>query len=147
VESLAQEVRSLSRRVFQGNTLWRERRNSVHHYNIDYRIHRLFLDSDLQYSCAYFENSDASLDDAQLAKKRHIATKLLLRPGLKVLDIGSGWGGLGLDLAQNSKVSVVGVGMRSHAGVATKMFQTMATEGINIQMISTSEIKISVVIL
>jgi cyclopropane-fatty-acyl-phospholipid synthase len=104
-------LRSLSRRVFQGNTLWRERRNAVHHYNIDYCIYRLFLDSDLQYSCAYFESSDASLDDAQLAKKRHIATKLLLRPGLKVLDIGSGWGGLGLDLAQNSKVSVVGINL------------------------------------
>jgi cyclopropane-fatty-acyl-phospholipid synthase len=75
-------LRSLSRRVFQGNTLWRARRNAVHHYNIDYRIYRLFLDSDLQYSCPYFENSDASLDDAQLAKKRHIAAKLSLRPGV-----------------------------------------------------------------
>jgi cyclopropane-fatty-acyl-phospholipid synthase len=103
------KLRSFSRRVSQGNTLWRARRNAVHHYNIDYRIYRLFLDSDLEYSCAYFENSDASLEDAQLAKKRHIAAKLLLRPGLKVLDIGSGWGGLGLDLAQNSKVSVVGI--------------------------------------
>jgi cyclopropane-fatty-acyl-phospholipid synthase len=104
-------LRSLSRRAFQGNTLWRARRNAVHHYNIDYRIYRLFLDSDLQYSCAYFESEDASLDDAQLAKKRHIATKLLLRPGLKVLDIGSGWGGLGLDLARNAKVSVVGINL------------------------------------
>ena len=104
-------LRSLSRRVFQGNTLWRARRNAVHHYNIDYRIYRLFLDSDLQYSCAYYENEDASLDDAQLAKKRHIATKLLLRPGLKVLDIGSGWGGLDLDLTRNAKVSVVGINL------------------------------------
>jgi cyclopropane-fatty-acyl-phospholipid synthase len=104
-------LRSLSRRVFQGNTLWRARRNATHHYNIDYRIYRLFLDSDLQYSCAYFENENASLDDAQLAKKRHIATKLLLRPGLRVLDIGSGWGGLALDLARNCKVSVVGINL------------------------------------
>jgi cyclopropane-fatty-acyl-phospholipid synthase len=104
-------LRSLSRRVFQGNTLWRARRNAVHHYNIDYRIYRLFLDSDLQYSCAYFEDSNASLDDAQLAKKRHIAAKLLLRPGLKVLDIGSGWGGLSLDLARDFKVSVVGINL------------------------------------
>jgi len=99
------KLRSLSRRVFQVNTLWRARRNAVHHYNIDYRIYRLFLDSDLQYSCAYFENSDASLDDAQLAKKRHIAAKLLLRPGLKVLDIGSGWGGLGLDRKTRFRLS------------------------------------------
>jgi cyclopropane-fatty-acyl-phospholipid synthase len=105
------KLRSLSRRIFQGNTLWRAHRNAVHHYNIDYRIYRLFLDSDLHYSCAYYENSSASLDDAQLAKKRHIAAKLLLQPGLKVLDIGSGWGGLGLDLARNSKVSVVGINL------------------------------------
>src|SRR4029450_11608030 len=102
------KLRSLSRRVFQGNTLWRARRNAVHHYNIDYRMYRLFLDSYLQSSCAYLENSDASLADAQLAKKRHIAAKLLLRPGLKVLDIGSGWGGLGLDLVPKYKVSVCG---------------------------------------
>src|SRR5262249_55717626 len=95
----------------QGNTLWRAPRNAVHHSNFYCRIYRSFLDSCLQYSCAYFENSDVSLDDAQLAKKRHIAAKLLLRPGLKVLDIGSGWGGLGLDLAQNSKVSVVGINL------------------------------------
>jgi cyclopropane-fatty-acyl-phospholipid synthase len=70
------KLRSLSRRVFRGNTLWRARRNAVHHYNIDYRIYRLFLDSDLQYSCAYFEDSNASLYDAQLAKKRHIAVSM-----------------------------------------------------------------------
>jgi cyclopropane-fatty-acyl-phospholipid synthase len=61
-------LRSLTRAIFQHNNLWRARRNAVHHYNIDYRIYRLFLDSDLQYSCAYFENEDASLDQAQLAK-------------------------------------------------------------------------------
>ena len=104
-------MRSLARALFQHNTLWRARRNAVHHYNIDYRIYRLFLDSDLQYSCAYFENTDASLEQAQLAKKQHIAAKLLLEPGLKVLDIGSGWGGLGLHLARNAKVSVVGINL------------------------------------
>jgi cyclopropane-fatty-acyl-phospholipid synthase len=104
-------LRSLTRHLFHHNTLWRARRNAVHHYNIDYRIYRLFLDSDLQYSCAYFERSNPSLDEAQLAKKRHIAAKLLLRPGLKVLDIGSGWGGLGLHLARSSGVSVVGINL------------------------------------
>ena len=104
-------LRSLTRAIFQHNNLWRARRNAVHHYNIDYRIYRLFLDSDLQYSCAYFENGDASLDQAQLAKKRHIAGKLLLKPGLRVLDIGSGWGGLGLHLARDAKVSVVGINL------------------------------------
>jgi cyclopropane-fatty-acyl-phospholipid synthase len=104
-------LRSFARAIFQHNTLWRARRNAVHHYNIDYRIYRLFLDSDLQYSCAYFESGDASLDQAQLGKKQHIAAKLLLEPGLKVLDIGSGWGGLGLHLARNAKVSVVGINL------------------------------------
>ena len=104
-------LRTLARRLFNYNTLRRARRNAIHHYNIDYRIYRMFLDADLQYSCAYFENSGVSLDQAQLAKKRHIAAKLLLKPGLKVLDIGSGWGGLGLYLARNAKVSVVGINL------------------------------------
>ena len=104
-------LRSLARWLFEDNSLWRARRNAVHHYNIDYRIYRLFLDPDLQYSCAYFESSNASLDEAQLAKKRHIAAKLLLKPGLKVLDIGCGWGGLGLHLARSSRVSVVGINL------------------------------------
>jgi len=104
-------LRALARRLFDYNTLGRARRNAVHHYNIDYRIYRMFLDADLQYSCAYFENSGVSLDQAQAAKKHHIAAKLLLKPGLKVLDIGSGWGGLGLYLARSSKVSVVGINL------------------------------------
>jgi cyclopropane-fatty-acyl-phospholipid synthase len=104
-------LRSLGRRIFQYNTLWRARRNATHHYNIDYRIYRLFLDSDLQYSCAYFEESHSSLDQAQLAKKRHLAAKLLLEPQHKVLDIGSGWGGLGMHLARNAGVSVVGINL------------------------------------
>jgi cyclopropane-fatty-acyl-phospholipid synthase len=75
------------------------RRNVVHHYDIDDRIYSLFLDSDRQYSCAYFETQDQDLEDAQRAKKRLIAAKLLVSPGMKVLDIGSGWGGLALYLA------------------------------------------------
>ena len=104
-------LRALARRLFDYNTLGRARRNAVHHYNIDYRIYRMFLDADLQYSCAYFKNAGVSLDQAQVAKKRHIAAKLLLKPGLKVLDIGSGWGGFGLYLARSSKVSVVGINL------------------------------------
>jgi cyclopropane-fatty-acyl-phospholipid synthase len=103
--------RWLARRLFEHNTLGRARRNAIHHYNLDDRIYRMFLDADLQYSCAYFENNNASLDQAQLDKKRHIAAKLLLKPGLRVLDIGSGWGGLDLDLARNAKVSVVGINL------------------------------------
>ncbi|MBZ6075448.1 SAM-dependent methyltransferase [Microvirga puerhi] len=76
------------------------KRNVAHHYDLDGRLYNLFLDSDKQYSCAYFDHPDATLEEAQMAKKRHIAAKLLLDPGQSVLDIGSGWGGLGLYMAQ-----------------------------------------------
>jgi len=71
-----------------------------HHYNRDPAFYQLFLDRDMQYSCAYFEHPDQSLDAAQLAKKRHIASKLLVGPGQRVLDIGCGWGGMALYLAE-----------------------------------------------
>jgi cyclopropane-fatty-acyl-phospholipid synthase len=101
--------RFLTRRVAQNNSPMRARRNIKHHYDLDGRIYRLFLDSDMQYSCAYFDRPEADLEEAQWAKKRHLASKLLLRPGQNVLDIGSGWGGLGLFLADHFDVSVTGV--------------------------------------
>jgi cyclopropane-fatty-acyl-phospholipid synthase len=85
------------------------RRNVAHHYDLDENLFRLFLDDDLQYSCAYFENSEVSLEQAQDAKKCHIAAKMLLEPGQRVLDIGCGWGGTGLFLAQNFNVDVTGI--------------------------------------
>jgi cyclopropane-fatty-acyl-phospholipid synthase len=91
----------------------RARRNIKHHYDLDGRIYRLFLDSDMQYSCAYFERPDANLEEAQWAKKRHLAAKLALQPGQKVLDIGSGWGGLGLFLADYFDLDVTGVTLSS----------------------------------
>jgi len=82
------------------NDAAKARRNVAHHYDLDGRLYALFLDSDRQYSCAYFSRPDARLEDAQLAKKRHIAAKLMVDRGHSVLDIGSGWGGMGLYLAQ-----------------------------------------------
>lgn len=103
-------ARMLVRRIAQFNPRDRSRRNVAHHYDIDGRLYSLFLDADRQYSCAYFEYPGQSLDDAQLAKKRHIAAKLMLEGGtLSVLDIGSGWGGLGLYLAQTAGAKVTGV--------------------------------------
>src|SRR5436305_10703810 len=93
-------VRFLYRRLAQFNPRPRARRNVAHHYDLDGQLYSLFLDADRQYSCAYFETPDQSLDDAQLAKKRHLAAKLILSPGLQVLDIGCGWGGVGPYLAQ-----------------------------------------------
>lgn len=85
-------IRYWIRTLHQFNPRRRSRHNVAHHYDLDGRLYALFLDSDRQYSCAYFETPDTSLDDAQLAKKRHIAAKLLTAPGQRVLDIGSGWG-------------------------------------------------------
>lgn len=92
-------ARYLQRRLQQLNPRKRSRKNVAHHYDLDGRLYDLFLDVDRQYSCGYFERRDQSLDDAQLAKKRHIAAKLLVRPGARVLDIGAGWGGMALYLA------------------------------------------------
>jgi len=99
----------LTRRIDQANTMRRSRHNVHSHYDLDGRLYSLFLDADMQYSCAYFEDGVTSLDEAQLAKKRHIAAKLDLKPGQRILDIGSGWGGLGLYLAEHFDVDVTGV--------------------------------------
>jgi cyclopropane-fatty-acyl-phospholipid synthase len=93
----------------QFNPRSRSRKNVAHHYDLDARLYSLFLDADKQYSCAYFETQDATIDDAQLAKKRHIAAKLRIKGGQRVLDIGSGWGGLGLYLAEIAGADVTGV--------------------------------------
>jgi cyclopropane-fatty-acyl-phospholipid synthase len=102
-------IRYVARRVAQLNRPRRARRNVAHHYDLDQRLYALFLDADRQYSCAYFEHPEQSLDDAQLAKKRHIAAKLLARPDARVLDIGSGWGGRGLYLAEIAGARVTGI--------------------------------------
>lgn len=102
-------ARYMARHIRQFNFRGRSRNNVARHYDLDGRLYSLFLDSDRQYSCAYFERPDLSLDDAQLAKRRHISAKLLVRPGHRVLDIGSGWGGLGLYLAEIAGAHVTGV--------------------------------------
>jgi cyclopropane-fatty-acyl-phospholipid synthase len=102
-------LRYIRRRLLQFNPRRRAQRNVAHHYDLDGRLYSLFLDADRQYSCAYFESPGQSLDDAQLAKKRHLAAKLLLKPGQQVLDIGCGWGGLALYLAELTGAAVTGV--------------------------------------
>ena len=107
-------LRFVYRRFQQFNPRKRARHNVAHHYDLDGRLYSLFLDADRQYSCGYFESPGQSLDDAQLAKKRHIAAKLLVRPNssdrdLRVLDIGCGWGGMGLYLAETSGADVTGI--------------------------------------
>ncbi|MCQ8240992.1 cyclopropane-fatty-acyl-phospholipid synthase family protein [Acetobacteraceae bacterium KSS12] len=108
--NLMQRGRKLVRLWSQHNPAPRSRRNVAHHYDLNGRLYSLFLDRDRQYSCAYFPRGDETLEEAQEAKKRHIAAKLRLdRPGLEVLDIGSGWGGMALTLARDYGARVTGI--------------------------------------
>ncbi|MEQ1944069.1 cyclopropane-fatty-acyl-phospholipid synthase family protein [Mesorhizobium sp. VNQ89] len=117
------------RRLQQVNTTTRSRKNVQRHYDLSGELYKLFLDKDMQYSCAYFESPDVTLEEAQLAKKRHLAAKLRLKPGQNVLDIGSGWGGLGLYLAKNFEVDVLGVTLSTEQhGVATERSQAEGLE-------------------
>ena len=103
LESLVDGLRNV-------NPVERSRHNVRHHYDLSSVLYDTFLDEDRNYSCAFFEHSDDTLETAQENKKRHITAKLRLdRPGLKVLDIGSGWGGLGLFLAEEFGAEVTGV--------------------------------------
>ena len=102
-------ARHVGRRLQQINTMARSSSNVRRHYDLSGEMYRLFLDSDMQYSCAYFEEPDFTIEEAQLAKRRHIASKLLVEEGHRVLDIGCGWGGLGLYLARHLGASVTGV--------------------------------------
>jgi cyclopropane-fatty-acyl-phospholipid synthase len=97
------------RRFFSRNNLKRARRNVAHHYDLKDELYELFLDDDKQYSCAYFTDPANSLEQAQADKKAHIAAKLALEPGQRVLDIGSGWGGMALYLHKVAGVDVLGV--------------------------------------
>jgi cyclopropane-fatty-acyl-phospholipid synthase len=98
------------RPINQFNAKARARRNVAHHYDLNGRLYSLFLDGDRQYSCAYFPKGGETLEEAQEAKKRHIAAKLCLdRPGLSVLDIGCGWGGMALSLARDYGCTVTGI--------------------------------------
>ena len=93
----------------QYNPIGRAERNVAHHYDLKDQLYDFFLDRDRQYSCAYFKTGEEPLEQAQHDKKQHIAAKMLLQPGQKVLDIGSGWGGMGLFLSQQFGVDVTGV--------------------------------------
>jgi len=97
------------RSVQQYNPVGKAQKNVAHHYDLSRELYELFLDEDKQYSCAYFLDKDDTLEQAQLQKKRHLAAKLCLQPGQKILDIGCGWGGLALYLAGVCDVDVTGV--------------------------------------
>ena len=102
-------LRGATQWLARADTMAKARANVAHHYDLSGTLYDLFLDRDRQYSCAYYLSPDESLEAAQDNKKRHIAAKLLLEPQSRVLDIGSGWGGLALYLAQVSGAHVTGV--------------------------------------
>ena len=140
---LATGLRRLTRRLWQMNTRTRARRNVEHHYDVDRRFYRLFLDPDLQYSCAYFERDDMELAEAQLAKKRHLAAKLAIEPGMRVLDIGCGFGGMALYLAEMTGAEVLGVTLsREQFEVATARAERAGLAGkVRFEMTDYRDIK------
>jgi len=109
IPSVAGFVERAARRIYQLNPLGRSRRNVAHHYELSLDFFDRFLDSQRQYSCAYFASGSEDLETAQSRKLQHIAAKLCLQPGMTVLDIGCGWGGLALYLARHCGVWVTGI--------------------------------------
>ena len=109
IQKLIENLGSLRHFFHEKNPIHRARSNVAHHYDLSEDLYRLFLDKDMQYSCAYFKTFNDNLEMAQENKKRHLAAKLQLKPGQKVLDIGSGWGGLAIFLARETGVSVTGL--------------------------------------
>lgn len=106
---LIRRAKRLRSRFVERNTPRRSRRNASHHYDLDFELYRRFLDQDLHYSCAYFREETMTLEQAQQAKCAHIAAKLDLKPGARVLDIGCGWGSLAMHLAEKHGAHVTGI--------------------------------------
>ncbi len=125
-------LRKLKRKI----PIAQARANAAHHYDIAEELYRMFLDDDMQYSCAYFQTGNETLEEAQTLKKHHLAAKLRLKPGARVLDIGSGWGGLALDLARRHDVRVDGLTLsREQLGVArARADQAGLQEGVRFHL-------------
>ena len=113
-------ARFAARRVIQANDPRRSRRNVAHHYDLGDAFYDMWLDEDRQYSCAYWPRDDMTLEAAQEAKKAHIAAKLRLSSGQRVLDIGCGWGGMALTLAREHDVHVTGVTLSENQAQAAR---------------------------
>jgi len=109
IQNLLRHVWKAMKGIDQYNPIGKALKNVSHHYDISEDLYRLFLDDDLQYSCAYYRSPDDTLEQAQLNKKRHVLAKLRIEDGMKVAEIGCGWGGLAIFLAQQADIEVTGV--------------------------------------
>jgi len=109
IQAIWEITGSFFKRFQQFNPAGRAKKNVAHHYDLSSDLYELFLDRDKQYSCAYFVSPETDLETAQEHKKRHLAAKLLISPGQRILDIGSGWGGMGLYLARKTGAFITGV--------------------------------------
>ncbi len=102
-------IRAIRNKIVSSNYIVKSKNNVAHHYDLSDKLYDLFLDKDRQYSCAYFNSPNDTLEQAQMNKKELIAKKLLLEEDQNVLDIGSGWGGMASYLSKRSNVNVKGV--------------------------------------
>lgn len=129
-------LRQALRRLRQFNPVSRAQQNVAHHYDLSGELYDLFLDADKQYSCAYFRHPDETLEQAQANKKAHIAGKLLIEPGMRVLDIGCGWGGMALTLARDFGARVVGVTLsrEQHAVACQRAHDTGLQDRIDFRL-------------
>ena len=126
---MVEMVSRLFKRFQQFNPQLLSKKNVAHHYDLSQKLYELFLDPDLQYSCAYLESPETDLETAQENKKRHIAAKLMISPGQSVLDIGSGWGGLAIFLAKTIGAKVTGITLSENQFVTAK--KRAYEEGLN----------------
>ncbi len=136
-------LRHLLRRWQQFNPAHRARENVAHHYDLSDTLYDLFLDADRQYSCAYFADPGMTLEAAQEAKKHHIARKLLIEPGMRVLDIGCGWGGMGLTLARDYGARVLGVTLsrEQHEMATRRAAETGLSERLRFERLDYRKVK------
>ena len=106
---IIKKIRGTFRYLTNFNLISQSKNNVAHHYDISEKLYDLFLDKKRQYSCAYFKNEKDSLETAQNNKIEHIIKKLNLKPNQKVLDIGSGWGTLAIEIAKKTQCEVLGI--------------------------------------
>ena len=115
-----ENISSLFKPLQQINELVSSKKNVAHHYDLNEDLYKLFLDDDMQYSCAYFHNQNINLNQAQLDKKKHIINKLQIKENMKVLDIGCGWGGMAIEIAKTTGAKVKGITLSENQYVTAK---------------------------